>query len=1022
MKQIYLLFAALVVVLSLNGQYIYNDYDANQNQVFLAWPNAPVIVGNPDASGLNTSANVAQWERTNWAQWDNVYTELSGKIDFTTGTVFSIKVHSPIVCNVLFKLEDKANGGIFVERTLPVTSANQWVQLDFDFSGEASGVYDKIVFFLDFASFNANTFYFDEIEGPHYDGSQGKLLEAADVQDNFQNNGFGTIANWIFQNPGLDPLPTTVDPVNSSNTVADYNRTGAFEWANAQAELDHRMDLSTRNVFEMDVYFPSTNNYSGGLTSTVDIKLQNSLLGGNAWTTEAVVQHTVNTYDQWVTLQFDFSAWSAVEDYDKIVVQFGGQGHWDAGQFYFDNLELLPVYATTPYIYNDFDANQNHLFEGWPNMPAIVVNPDNSGINTSAHVAEWSRSADQWAHVYSILDGRIDFTTGSNFQLKIHAPVMCQVLFKLEDKNNPAVAIERSGYVNDVNQWVMLNFDFEGAASDTYDKIIIFIDFASTSDNIFYFDEVTGPEYEAPKPILELDIQDNFENDGWGTITNWMFQDPILNPLNTITDPVNSTNTVADYNRSGTFEWTNAQFILDHRMDLSERNIFQLDVYFPSSNNYNDQLTPTAAIKLQNSLLGANAWTTQTEVKHTVTTYDSWQTLEFDFSSVSGNIDYDQIVVQLGGEGHFNPALLYFDNLYLKHVPFVTVVSPNGGEMIDQGSVFNIEWEYDYWDGQVIVELIKGEGDPQLVGLNVNVSDTILAWNVYPNQEPGSDYRIIITSMSESFPSDTSDSYFTIVEVTLVQSNFSANPTTLSTADSTLFTDMSTGSPTSWEWTFEGGSPASFTGQNPPYVHYTTPGNYDVTLVVSNGIESSTFTKEDYIVVYTAPMADFAATQTVILAGQSTDFTNLSQGEDLTYDWFFEGGTPEFSSEESPVGITYYEIGSFDVRLIVSNGFGADTLLMEDYIEALPVGINDNLVHQIAVSPIPASNFLNISQNKTDELNISLFDLSGKQLLQIQSNQLSTTLDVTTINAGVYILSIESKANKTLSTQKIIIK
>ena len=82
--------------------------------------------------------------------------------------------------------------------------------------------------------------------------------------------------------------------------------------------------------------------------------------------------------------------------------------------------------------------------------------------------------------------------------------------------------------------------------------------------------DVTFTTVVAPKPYLALDVQDNFENDGWATINEWFFQDPDLMPLEVTTDPVNASNNVADYNRSGGFEYANAQFILDHRMDLTE--------------------------------------------------------------------------------------------------------------------------------------------------------------------------------------------------------------------------------------------------------------------------------------------------------------------------------------------------------------------------------------------------------------------------------------------------------------------
>jgi hypothetical protein len=167
------------------------------------------------------------------------------------------------------------------------------------------------------------------------------------------------------------------------------------------------------------------------------------------------------------------------------------------------------------------------------------------------------------------------------------------------------------------------------------------------------------------KPYLALNVQDNFENDGWATIDDWFFQDPDLLPLIVTIDPLNAANHVADYNRSGNFEYTNAQFILDHRMDLDELNIFELLVYFPSSNDYSGALTTTAAIKLQNSLLGGNAWTTQTEILQDVVEFDQWVTLHFDFNAIADSMNYDQVVVQLGGEGHLVPAQFYFDDIQL---------------------------------------------------------------------------------------------------------------------------------------------------------------------------------------------------------------------------------------------------------------------------------------------------------------------------------------------------------------------
>ncbi|MGB0176258.1 MAG: M43 family zinc metalloprotease [Owenweeksia sp.] len=67
--------------------------------------------------------------------------------------------------------------------------------------------------------------------------------------------------------------------------------------------------------------------------------------------------------------------------------------------------------------------------------------------------------------------------------------------------------------------------------------------------------------------------------------------------------------------------------------------------------------------------------------------------------------------------------------------------------------------------------------------------------------------------------------------------------------ESITFTDMSEdGDPTSWNWSFPGGSPSTSTQQNPT-VTYPGPGYYDVALTVSNsaGLDSVTYSDLIYV-------------------------------------------------------------------------------------------------------------------------------------------------------------------------------
>lgn len=63
------------------------------------------------------------------------------------------------------------------------------------------------------------------------------------------------------------------------------------------------------------------------------------------------------------------------------------------------------------------------------------------------------------------------------------------------------------------------------------------------------------------------------------------------------------------------------------------------------------------------------------------------------------------------------------------------------------------------------------------------------------------------------------------------------------------FTNLSSANPapTSYSWSFPGGSPSSSTSETPPTVTYSTQGDYDVTLTATNSIGQTVETKTNYI-------------------------------------------------------------------------------------------------------------------------------------------------------------------------------
>jgi PKD repeat protein len=78
--------------------------------------------------------------------------------------------------------------------------------------------------------------------------------------------------------------------------------------------------------------------------------------------------------------------------------------------------------------------------------------------------------------------------------------------------------------------------------------------------------------------------------------------------------------------------------------------------------------------------------------------------------------------------------------------------------------------------------------------------------------------------------------------------SFTSNTTTPLVGGTVTFTDMSTNSPTSWLWTFEGGTPSTYNGQTPPAITYSgTAGYYEVILTVSNANGTDTKTSAQYV-------------------------------------------------------------------------------------------------------------------------------------------------------------------------------
>ncbi|MVM40819.1 PKD domain-containing protein [Spirosoma sp. HMF3257] len=91
--------------------------------------------------------------------------------------------------------------------------------------------------------------------------------------------------------------------------------------------------------------------------------------------------------------------------------------------------------------------------------------------------------------------------------------------------------------------------------------------------------------------------------------------------------------------------------------------------------------------------------------------------------------------------------------------------------------------------------------------------------------------------------------------------------------------------------------------------------------------------------VATRPLPNFRAEAQQVLLGGSVKFNDLSGGFPTTWQWTFEGGTPETSTEQNPT-VTYSQPGKFKVTLVTANAVGqSDPLVRTEYIEVLNQGL-----------------------------------------------------------------------------------
>lgn len=465
-------------------------------------------------------------------------------------------------------------------------------------------------------------------------------FESSTIDYTFNNFGGGEgMGVPIVDNPAPND-------VNDSEKVGSYTKVAGSEtWAGTSAALNEDIDFSSTQAIAVDVYAPEVGT---PILFKVENKDDPDIFAES-------IQNT-SVANEWHTLIFNLPDVDPDQAYSIIALFFNFDTEGADETYLFDNIRLTnPVEIGLPL---DFEAGASaYSFTEFGGAPTMVIqNPDVSGINTSASVAEYFKvdGAQNFAGSFLDLDKPIDLVVSSTLSIKVWSPVAnVPLTVKLENPDSGG-EVENSVNVPVANEWVEVEIDLSaGDPLEEWTRVVFFFDLGQDgSGQRFYFDDLeyagdTGPDKIEIPLTFEGALEYEFTNFG-GAQT-----DVVNNPDGS---GVNTSSKVAEQNKMDNAETWGGSFIaLDGPIDFSSTTTMTMDVWSPKTG-----ITVLLKLEDSNSLY-------EIEVPATVSEANTWETLTFDFADIDLNEVVDLVVVFMDFGENGMDENFYFDNIQLEN-------------------------------------------------------------------------------------------------------------------------------------------------------------------------------------------------------------------------------------------------------------------------------------------------------------------------------------------------------------------
>ncbi len=498
------------------------------------------VITNPNPSGINMSASVAQIVRNGGAAWSGSKILLADNLDFSVKTKITMKVYTKAAVGTTIKLKLEGTGpAVDVDAVTTVSSA--WETLEWIFAGTENNL-NELVFMFDFGNVGdgsvTSTFYFDDVEqvsGPTAPQPTSLPIdfESGVVNTDFLNYNGSTAA--IVSNP-------QADAANPSGTVCQIIRDGGNYYGGSKIFLNSAIDLSTAWHISMKVYTTAP------IGTRIKFELQKT--GGST-----SFDKLTTVSGEWETISWNFDGQASDYNSIQLMFDFGNVGDGTStSTFLFDDVQQVsgpaiadPLQATLPV---DFENSvvTTDFTNFFGAQTTVIPNPHIDTNNPSATVGKFIRSGGSgyMRSKLTLTDHIADMSNAGTLSMKVYtdAPVGTTLKFKLESSPPEQFGKEQDALTTVSGEWATYTWDLSNADNPIYDVITLMLGYGGPNDAsanaTFLFDDI-----KVVSNSLTNDIDEPFSIDHLNAFPN-----PI-NDVVTISAKNNTINSITLYDLLG---------------------------------------------------------------------------------------------------------------------------------------------------------------------------------------------------------------------------------------------------------------------------------------------------------------------------------------------------------------------------------------------------------------------------------------------------------------------------------------